>query len=72
MLCVQMLRLTRYMPMPWMRMALQAARASQSSPMPNMITSGAALPRDLRSAGKRCVKSKRQITFVALVVVGHA
>ena len=47
MLCVQMLRLTRYMPMPWTRIALHAARASQSSPMPKMITSGAALPLDL-------------------------
>ena len=48
MLCVQMLRLTRYCPTPWMRIALQAALASQSFPIPKMITSVTVAPRDLR------------------------
>ena len=50
MLCVQMLRFTRYWPTPWMRMALQAALASQSLPIPKMITSVTAAPRDLHTS----------------------
>ena len=47
MLWVQMLRLTRYWPTPWIKIALQAALANQSFPIPKMITSVTAAPRDL-------------------------